>query len=77
MSGSSQVKQALSLGGLSSAGEAEGLRLGKNLCAWSEVCVDVCTRACLFFFLSWGQLNLGHFSIKGSLLFPSKDCLSH
>lgn len=71
------VRQAPSLVSSVQFGRQRGLGLERtNLCAWSEVCVDVCARVhAFFFFLSWGQLNSGHFSTGNSLLSLSKDYL--
>lgn len=47
---------------------------GTRLCAWSELFVSVwvvCTCACLFFLLLWGQLNLGNFSTRNSQPSPT------
>lgn len=63
------------LRGLSPGWEAEAPPGKSLLCARSEVCVDVCARVHAFFFSSWGQLNLGHFSTRNSLLSLSKDWL--
>lgn len=47
---------------------------GTRVCAWSALFLSVwvvCTGACLFFFLPWGQLNLGNFSARNSQPSPT------